>query len=90
MSESYLQFLDNPTSENAKEVHKQARKDFKITQETASEIVGVSLQTYKGWHAKPSSVRYRQPHKVMWNLFLYELEARRLGADNLKDFFENK
>ncbi len=88
MSQSYLDFLNEPTSENVKQVHRKARKEFKITQATASEIIGINIQTYKKWHADVNSDSYRVPHKTTWNLFLYELEARRLGFDNLLDFFK--
>ncbi len=89
MNQSYLDFLNNPTSENVKAVHKQGKEDFGLTQVTVSEMLGISLQTYKGWHANEDNRNYRKPHTTTWNLFLYELEARRLGFDNLLDFFKN-
>ncbi|MBS9779425.1 MAG: hypothetical protein KGV51_02245 [Moraxellaceae bacterium] len=89
MSKSYLEFLNNPTPQNVKFVHKQAKNDFGLTQVTASEILGIGLQTYKGWHADIDNRNYRKPHTTTWNLFLYELEARHLGFENLQDFFKN-
>ncbi len=88
MNNSYLDFLDNPTPKNVKLIHKQAKSDFGLTQVTASELLGISLQTYKGWHSSEDNRNYRKPHSTTWNLFLYELEARRLGFDNLRDFFK--
>ncbi|MDO4700691.1 MAG: hypothetical protein Q4A69_08415 [Moraxella sp.] len=80
---SFLDYLNNPSFDNIKLVHKASG----LTQAQVTQILGIGLQTYKGWQSKPSTANYRQPHTVMWNMLLYELEARRLGYENLSDFF---
>lgn len=83
MSFSYLDYLDSPTPENVKEVHKISG----LIQPEAAAVAGIGLSTYKGWCSTPDKSNYRQPHTTTWNLYLYELEARRLGCENLLDYF---
>lgn len=82
---SYLQYLNNPTPENVQAVHEQSG----ATQPAIAQIAGIGLQTYKGWLTDPHNQHYRKPQNPTWNYLLYELEARRLGFDNLQKFFEN-
>ena len=82
---SYLDFLDQLTPENVKAVHKACG----MTQPQVAAMLGIGLQTYKGWHAPVDKDSHRTPHVTTWNLFLYELEARRLGFNDLRSFFEN-
>ena len=86
MTFSYLDFLDKPTPENVKAVHKACR----MTQLQVAAMLGIGLQTYKGWHAPVDKDSHRTPHVTTWNLFLYELEARRLGYESILDFFQKK
>lgn len=79
MSFSYLDYLDSPTPMNVKLVHETSG----LVQSSAAAVAGISLQTYRGWHASPDTTVYRRPHPTTWNLFLYELEARRLGFESL-------
>lgn len=80
---SYLQYINNPTPENVQAVHKQSG----ATQPAIAQIAGIGLHTYKGWLTDPKNKHYRRPQNPTWNYLLYELEARRLGFDNLQDFF---
>lgn len=82
---SYLQYLNNPTPENVQAVHKQSG----ATQPQIAQIAGIGLQTYKGWLASETNPNHRTPPVPAWNLLMYELEARRIGFDNLQKFFEN-
>lgn len=86
MTFSYLDFLDKPTPENVKAVHKACG----MTQPQVATMLGIGLQTYKGWHAPADKDSHRTPHVTTWNLFLYELEARRLGYQSICDFFNKK
>lgn len=86
MTFSYLDFIDEPTPANVDFVNKQCKAN-KLTQDKIAEMLGISKQTYKGWIAPIDSVNYREPHNTTWNLFLYELEARRLGYENILNFF---
>ena len=86
MTFSYLDFLDKPTPENVKAVHKACG----MTQPQVATMLGIGLQTYKGWHAPVDKDSHRTPHVTTWNLFLYELEARRLGYQSICDFFNKK
>ena len=86
MTFSYLDFLDKPTPENVKAVHKACR----MTQPQVAAMLGIGLQTYKCWHAPVDKGSHRTPHVTTWNLFLYELEARRLGYESILDFFQKK
>lgn len=81
---NYLDYLDNPTHENIKLVHKASG----MTQPQIAEMLGIGLQTYKGWHAPVDNKNHRRPHIATWNLLLYELEARRRGYQNILDFFK--
>ena len=85
MTNSYLDYIDKPTPENIKAV----RQAHGMIQADACVVAGVSLQTYKGWYSKASSTRFRSPHVTTWNLFMYELEARRLGYENIFDYFSS-
>lgn len=82
---SYLQYINNPSPENVQAVHKQSG----ATQPAIAQIAGIGLHTYKGWLTDPQNQHYRKPQNPTWNYLLYELEARRLGFDNLQKFFEN-
>lgn len=82
---SYLDYLNNPTPENVRAVHAK----FGATQAQMATIANIGLQTYKGWLAPESNSNHRTPPVPAWNLLMYELEARRLGFDNLQDFFKN-
>lgn len=82
---SYLYFLNDPTPENVRAVHKK----FGATQPQMAKIAGIGLQTYKGWLAPKDNSNHRTPPVPAWNLLIYELEARRLGFDDLQDFFKN-
>lgn len=86
MTFSYLDFLDKPTPENVKAVHKACG----MTQPQVATMLSIGLQTYKGWHAPADKDSHRTPHVTTWNLFLYELEARRLGYESILDFFQKK
>lgn len=83
MTFSYLAFLNSPTQENIKFVHKVCG----MTQPQVADMLGIGLQTYKGWHAPVGKDSHRTPHITTWNLLLYELEARRLGYENIYTFF---
>lgn len=82
---SYLIYLDNPTPANIKEVHKK----MGLSQPKMANIAKIGLPTYKGWLAPTTNTNHRTPPTPAWNLFIYELEARRLGFDDLQDFFKN-
>lgn len=82
---NYLECLNNPTYENIKLVHQASG----MTQPQVAEMLGIGLQTYKGWHAPVDNKNHRAPHITTWNLLLYELEARKRGYANIFDFFEN-
>lgn len=82
---SYLDYLNNPTPENIRAVHKK----FGATQPEMAKIAGIGVQTYRGWLAPKESVNHRTPPLPAWNLLMYELESRRLGFNNLQDFFKN-
>ena len=85
-SMSYLDYLDNPTPANVDFVNKQCKAN-KLTHDKIADILGISKQTYKGWVSSAESDNYRKPHITTWNLFLYELESRRLGYENILNFF---
>lgn len=80
---SYLVYLNKPTPENVRAVHDK----FGATQPQMAQIAGIGLQTYKGWLAPQDSKNHRIPPVPAWNLLMYELETRRLGFDDLQDFF---
>ena len=81
---NYLDYLNEPTYENVKLVHKASG----MTQQQVAQMLGIGLQTYKGWHAPIDNKNHRQPHITTWNLFLYELEARKQGYENILDFYK--
>ena len=78
--DSYLDYLDNPTPENIERVHQASGLQIR----DAAAVAGVSYDTYKSWRSSEKSKNSRTPHVMSWNLYLYELEARRLGFDSLK------
>ncbi len=80
---NYLDYLSNPTPENIRIVHDASG----MTQIQISEILGIGLQTYKGWLAPVGSTNHRKPNLPAWNLLLFELQARQNGYQNLLDFF---
>lgn len=86
MTFSYLEFLDNPTPENVQIVHSACG----LIQPEAAKVAGIGLQTYRGWHSSVDSKNYRRPHNTSWNLFLYELEARRLGYSSLFELVNSR
>ncbi len=82
---SYLDYIDKPTPENIKAVH----RAHGMIQPDACKVAGIGLQTYRGWCSSPDSQNFRKPHTTTWNLFMYELEARRLGYKNIFDYFQS-
>lgn len=82
---NYLDYLNEPTSENMKIVHRASG----MTQPAVAKMLGVSIATYRSWNADSDQSYYRQPHNTTWNLLLYELQARKLGYKNIHDFFKN-
>lgn len=83
--DSYLKFLNEPTPENIETVHKASGLQIK----DAAAVAGVSFETYRGWRASAAAKNKRTPHVMNWNLYLFELEARRLGFDSLKNLVES-
>lgn len=83
MTFSYLDFLDKPTHENIVFV----RKTVGLLQKDAAALAGISFDSYKGWETQAESTKARKPTNQTWNLYLYELEARRLGYDCLLSAF---
>ena len=83
MTNSYLDYIDKPTPENIKAVH----RAHGMIQPVAAAVAGIGLQTYKGWCSSEGSSSFRTPHVTTWNLFMYELEARRLGYESIFDYF---
>lgn len=81
---NYLKYLNQPTLENVKLVHKASG----MTQQQIAELLGISLQTYKYWHAPIDNKNHRKPHITTWNLLLYELEARKNGYESILDVFK--
>lgn len=79
---SYLDFLDSPTVENVHIAHAASG----LTQREAADIAKISEQTYKSWMSTRDG-RSRTPAVPTWNYFIFELEARRLGKQSLKDVF---
>lgn len=86
MTVNYLQYIDDTSPESVQAVHLATN----LTQVKAAEIAGVGLQTYKGWCSQPNNANYRKPHQTTWNLFLFELQVRRLGHKNLLNFVREK
>lgn len=86
MTINYLEHLDNTTPESIDTVHQATN----LTQIKAAEIANVGLQTYKGWCSPPGKANYRKPHSTTWNLFLFELHARKLGHKNLLELIRKK
>lgn len=82
---SYLDYIDKPTPENIKAVHRQ----HGMIQPVACVVAGISLQTYRSWCSSIDSQNFRTPHVTTWNLFMYELEARRLGYESILDYFNS-
>lgn len=82
---NYLDYLNKPTSENVRQVHKSSG----MTQPQVAKMLGVGVSTYKSWSADADQSYCRQPHNAIWNLLLYELQARKLGYKSIYDFFKN-
>lgn len=82
---SYLDYIDKPTPENIKAVH----RAHGMIQPEACKVAGIGLQTYRGWCSSEDSRNFRTPHVTTWNLFMYELEARRLGYESIFDYFKS-
>lgn len=80
---SYLYFLNAPTHENIVFV----RKTAGLLQKDAAQLAGISYDTYQGWETKEESAKARKPTMQTWNLYLYELESRRLGYSCLLSAF---
>lgn len=85
MTNSYLDYIDKPTTENIKAVH----RAHGMIQPVAAGVAGIGLQTYRGWCSSEGSINFRTPHATTWNLFMYELEARRLGYESIFDYFKS-
>ena len=85
MTNSYLDYINKPTPENIKSVH----RAHGMIQPVAAVVAGIGLQTYKGWCSSEGSINFRTPHATTWNLFMYELEARRLGYESIFDYFKS-
>jgi len=83
MTFSYLDFLNKHTHENIVFV----RKTAGLLQKDAAQLAGISFDSYKSWETKEESAKARKPTIQTWNLYLYELEARRLGYDCLLSVF---
>lgn len=81
---SYLEYLDSPTPENIEAVHQASGLQIR----EAAAIAGVSYDTYKSWRSSAKSKNSRTPHVMSWNLYLYELEARRLKFGSLRNLIE--
>lgn len=81
---SYLEYLDNPTPENIEAVHQASGLQIR----EAAAVANISYDTYKSWRSSAKSKNSRTPHVMSWNLYLYELEARRLEFEDLKSLMK--
>lgn len=81
--ESYLQFFDKPSHENAVIVHKMCG----MTQDKTAKIINIRARSYKSWLTTAESYK-AEPSLHVWNMFILELEARRLGFNHILDLMQ--
>lgn len=81
----FIEFLNEPSQDNIKAAY--AASGCKTRVEFGS-VLGLNKNTVAGWFSNPDSDRFRRPNLQTWNLMLYELEARRLGFNDLKELME--
>lgn len=81
---NYLDYINSPTPENIKLVHQASG----LTQKQAANMIGVQIDTIKGWHSPAGTTRHRTPQVAVWNLYLFELHARSAGSGSLLDLLK--
>lgn len=81
---NYLDYINTPTPENIKLVHQASG----LTQKQVADMIGVQVDTIKGWHAPIGTARHRTPQVPVWNLYLFELHARIVGNGSLLDLLK--
>lgn len=81
---NYLDYINSPTPENIKLVHQASG----LTQKQAANMIGVQIDTIKGWHSPAGTTRHRTPQVAIWNLYLFELHARSAGSGSLLDLLK--
>jgi hypothetical protein len=83
---SFLEYVGRlPTTELIHEIHRASG----MINTANAEMLGIALSTYKGWRAHDDSKNKRMPSQAMLHLWLYELEARRLGFASLFELLKN-
>lgn len=78
---TYLKYLNGFSSDTYKKI----RKDLGLSMLDIAKQTKIKYGTLKNWGRKNPAV----PAILTWNLFIYEMEAKRQGFDNLTDLIES-